>query len=148
MASLLIISGPNDGEFYSIKGDTLVGRGDDCTIQIVDERASRHHSKVAIDSSMMVPGTNVPKKRFILTDMGSSNGTFSNGAPIDGELVLKDGQTIGIGGTIILFTTRDYATSEEALEKITNIGKGNLSDAPSHWPTNDSWREERTVTDN
>ncbi|MBG84775.1 MAG: hypothetical protein CMJ40_09555 [Phycisphaerae bacterium] len=147
MASLLIISGPNDGEFYSIKGDTLIGRGDDCTIQIADERASRHHSKVVIDSSVMVPGTNVAKKRFILSDMGSSNGTYSNGSPIDGEQVLKDGQTIGIGGTTILFTTRDYTTAEEALEEITNIGQGTLADAPSHWPMSDSWREERTVTD-
>ena len=148
MASLIIIAGPNEGECYSVDTDvTVIGRGDDCQIQLADERASRNHSKVTLDTSAMVPGTSVPLKRFVLEDMGSSNGTSLNGQILNAGMVMADGQVIGIGGTQVLFTTRDYANSEDALKEITRIGQGTLADAATNWPTSDSWREERTLTD-
>ncbi|MDG2422938.1 MAG: FHA domain-containing protein [Phycisphaerales bacterium] len=148
MASLIIIAGPNEGECYSVDTDvTVIGRGDDCQIQLADERASRNHSKVTLDTSAMVPGTSVPLKRFVLEDMGSSNGTSLNGQILKAGMVMADGQVIGIGGTQVLFTTRDYANSEDALKEITRIGQGTLADAATNWPTSDSWREERTLTD-
>ena len=148
MASLIIIAGPNEGECYSVDTDvTVIGRGDDCQIQLADERASRNHSKVTLDTSAMVPGTSVPLKRFVLEDMGSSNGTSLNGQILKAGMVMADGQVIGIGGTQVLFTTRDYANSEDALKEITRIGQGTLADAATNWPTSDSWREERTLID-
>ena len=148
MASLIIIAGPNEGECFPIDADiTIIGRGDDCTIQLADEHASRNHSKVTLDTSAMLPGTSVPLKRFILEDMGSSNGTNLNGQRLEVGTVMSDGQVIGVGGSQILFTVRDFNSSEEALKEITRIGQGTLADAATHWPTSDSWREERTLTD-
>src|SRR5438094_741159 len=34
---------------------------------------------------------------FVLRDLGSTNGTFVNGAPISGDVVLADGHVIGLG---------------------------------------------------
>src|SRR5207248_1993248 len=34
---------------------------------------------------------------FVLRDLGSTNGTFVNGAPISGDVVLADGDVIGLG---------------------------------------------------
>jgi len=148
MASLIIIAGPNEGECFSIDSDiTIIGRGDDCTIQLADERASRNHSKVTLDTSAMLPGTSVPLKRYIIEDMGSSNGTSLNGQRLEVGTVMSDGQVIGVGGSQVLFTVRDFNSSEEALKEITRIGQGTLADAATHWPTSDSWREERTLTD-
>lgn len=148
MASLIIIAGPNEGEYFSIDSDiTTIGRGDDCQIQLADERASRNHSQITLDTSSMIPGTSVPLKRFVLEDLGSSNGTSLNGKILEAGTVMVDGQVIGIGGTQALFTTRDFTSTEEALKEITRIGQGSLADAATHWPMGDSWRDERTLTD-
>ncbi|MEE2907450.1 MAG: FHA domain-containing protein [Planctomycetota bacterium] len=148
MASLIIIAGPNEGEFFSIDNDiTIIGRGEDCQIQLADERASRNHSQVTLDTSSMISGTSVPLKRFVIEDLGSSNGTSLNGKLLEAGSVMTDGQVIGIGATQVLFTTRDFTSREEALKEITRIGQGTLADAATHWPMGDSWREERTLTD-
>ncbi|MCH2133359.1 MAG: FHA domain-containing protein [Phycisphaerales bacterium] len=148
MASLIIIAGPNEGEFFSIQDEvTVIGRGEDCQVQLADERASRNHSQVTLDTSAMVPGTSIPLKRFVLEDLGSSNGTSLNGTILEAGTVMDDGQVIGIGGTRVLFTLRDFNSADEALKEITRIGQGTLADAASFWPMNDAWQDERTLTD-
>ena len=148
MASLIIIAGPNEGEYFSVHDEiTVIGRGDDCEVQLADERASRNHSRVVLDTSQMVPGTSIPLKRYMLEDLGSSNGTSLNGAILTGGQAMDDGQVIGIGGTRLLFTLRDFGSAEEALKEITRIGQGTLADAATHWPIAESWQQERTLTD-
>ncbi|MCH2153088.1 MAG: FHA domain-containing protein [Phycisphaerales bacterium] len=148
MASLIIIAGPNEGEYFSVHDEiTVIGRGDDCQVQLADERASRNHSRVVLDTSQMVPGTSIPLKRYMLEDMGSSNGTSLNGDILESATQIDDGQVIGIGGSRLLFTLREFGSAEEALKEITRIGQGSLADAASHWPMTEGWKEERTLTD-
>ena len=148
MASLIIISGPNEGEYFSVHSDsTVIGRGDDCEVQLADERASRNHSRVVLDTSQMVPGTTIPLKRYMVEDLGSSNGTSLNGDMLQSSQQIEDGQVIGVGGSRLLFTLREFGSAEEALKEITRIGQGSLADAASHWPMNEGWKDERTLTD-
>lgn len=65
----------------------VIGRSLDCALPIPqDTLASNRHAQLMLDRGVIV-----------LTDMGSSNGTFLNGASISGAEPLSDGDCITIG---------------------------------------------------
>ncbi len=72
-----------------------IGREEDNMVQLNDERVSRFHAKVQVDSD-----------RVILTDLESTNGTRVNGHPVKMH-VLKIGDQIAIGRCLLLFGSRD-----------------------------------------
>jgi FHA domain-containing protein len=80
-------------EFDLPPGETLIGRGPDCRITLVDPLVSRHHSKVRIDGS-----------KATIEDLGSRNGSRVNGRLIRGSHVLKDGDRIRIGTQELVFS--------------------------------------------
>ena len=50
MPSVYILRGPRAGDFYELKdGTTLVGRGPDNDIQIVEQSISRKHQDLPFD---------------------------------------------------------------------------------------------------
>ncbi|NIM61855.1 MAG: FHA domain-containing protein, partial [Acidobacteria bacterium] len=52
MAFLLVVGGPNEGDFHPLPKETVsVGRDEACTVQIVDEAVSRHHLKIRFDAA-------------------------------------------------------------------------------------------------
>lgn len=70
MPSLLVVSGPNEGDYHPLKGRTVtVGRDEECTIQIVDGLVSRRHLKVLYDEK---------SRRYCAFDDHSANGVFVN----------------------------------------------------------------------
>ena len=68
--AFLITRGSKEGEMYflSDKGQTIVGRGEQCDIQIHDSGISRRHFCITKQDG-----------KYFLQDMGSANGTFING---------------------------------------------------------------------
>ena len=96
-AYLVVIAGPSFGEMYKIRGDKVVlGRGDKTDIRIVDDGISREHAAVQREGG-----------KIVLVDLGSTNGTFCNGARVERQ-DLTDGDKISIGATTILrFTYQD-----------------------------------------
>jgi diguanylate cyclase (GGDEF)-like protein len=96
-AYLVVISGPNFGEMYKLKGDrSLLGRGERTDLRVLDEGISREHAAIERDGGKMV-----------LVDLGSTNGTFCNGVRVSRQH-LTDGDKISIGATTILkFTYQD-----------------------------------------
>lgn len=74
-------------------GSFIVGRDPSrSSLAVDDPRASRaHFSIIARDDD------------YLIYDLGSSNGTFVNGALVTGETVLKDGDTIEFGRTVATF---------------------------------------------
>lgn len=135
MPCLYVISGPDEGTIFSLTGDGLVtiGRGDDATMQLVDERSSRVHcgltprQETAGDFGLAV-------KRWILGDCGSSNGTRVGNERIDGDVLLEDGDMIGLGRTGVVFLTDDYDDRDSAAARCATLGidGGTLSDMG--WP--------------
>ncbi|MFQ6024264.1 MAG: GGDEF domain-containing protein [Acidiferrobacterales bacterium] len=98
---LTVIAGGPVGTTYtlSLEGETVIGRGLDADVRFDDQRISRRHARLLI----------VAKGQGLLEDLGSSNGTFVNGARIKQQPV-KDGDKIQIGTNALLkFSYQDEA---------------------------------------
>lgn len=87
-------------EFPLIHRITSIGRGIDNDIVVDDEQVSRHHVKVEFSGDMLH-----------ITDLNSSNGTTLNNSKIQPmtPLPVKDGDTIGIGSSIVIVRLSDAA---------------------------------------
>ncbi|WP_420156828.1 FhaA domain-containing protein [Nocardiopsis sp. CNT-189] len=70
---------------------TLLGRGTDCDLRLVDNGVSRHHAEIRIEDDDAV-----------LVDLGSTNGTFVNGQQVR-RAGLVDGTRISLGRTTMTF---------------------------------------------
>src|SRR6185312_1552209 len=98
LAYLVVLAGVSAGEMFKLQEDrTVVGRGTKVTLRLNDEGVSREHCAFVRDGEKM-----------IVTDLGSTNGTYVNGIKIDRK-ELTDGDKIMVGSTTILkFTFHDY----------------------------------------
>ena len=106
MASLLVVSGPNEGDYYPIGKRTLVvGRDEGCPVQLTDDRVSRKHLQIRCEGD----------GRVILLDMKSANGTWINGRQLEGEMDLSDNDEIGVGDSKLVYTVQDFPDRESAL---------------------------------
>lgn len=95
LVTIRVLEGMERGRVYS--RSTLpvsIGREDDNTIQLNDDRISRFHAKLQDHSG-----------RVILTDLDSTNGTRVNGHPIQMR-VLQQGDVIAVGRCVLLFSER------------------------------------------
>jgi pSer/pThr/pTyr-binding forkhead associated (FHA) protein len=63
---------------------------DDSAVRVDDPRVSRRHAEFR----RAVEGT------WTLTDLGSANGTFVNGAPLKGTIALKPGDRVRVAETV------------------------------------------------
>jgi pSer/pThr/pTyr-binding forkhead associated (FHA) protein len=115
MASIIIATGEQKGDFYPLGHRTnVVGRDEALPIQILDEHVSRKHMRIRFDEE---------SKRYSVIDMGSKNGVLINGAKIDKETVLTDGDYITIGDTTLMFTLKDFKDRESALSHYKKVGE-------------------------
>jgi two-component system cell cycle response regulator len=102
-AYLVVLAGSNVGEMYKVEKErTVMGRGETVDVRLFDEGISREHAQVVQEAGKDGTGT-----QNILEDMGSTNGTFCNGARVQRQ-ALADGDKILLGSTTILkFTYQD-----------------------------------------
>jgi two-component system, cell cycle response regulator len=96
-AYLVVMAGSNVGEMHKLDKEQLViGRGDKADLRLLDDGIARDHARVVKDGAEMV-----------LEDMGSTNGTYCNGARVTRQ-ALSEGDKILLGSTTILkFTYQD-----------------------------------------
>ncbi len=87
-AQLIIVEGPNEGRSFDLGGASVLGRDTSAGIVLEDPEASRRHASVSAEGSTLA-----------IEDLGSTNGTFVNGAQIGGRERLGDGDVVKIGGT-------------------------------------------------
>jgi hypothetical protein len=76
---VVAIQGPLDGRRWEIHDELIIGRGEDCQIQIDDRQVSRHHARIS-----MLDG------KLMLEDLDSKNGTFLGGKLITESMPLTD----------------------------------------------------------
>jgi pSer/pThr/pTyr-binding forkhead associated (FHA) protein len=105
LASLLFRSGELKGKRLPIKVPVVnIGRGDYNDVVIADPSVSTMHAKLQRREAI-----------WILTDLGSTNGTFVEGERLTGEMPLSPGTTIKFGDVSALF---------EPLDEMVPAGKG------------------------
>ena len=92
-AMLVIRQGPQAGMSFPLTGQqSVIGREEGLEIVLQDPESSRRHSRVYWQAG-----------RYVIEDMGSTNGTFVNGIQITGPQFLNAGDSIGVGQTALVF---------------------------------------------
>jgi pSer/pThr/pTyr-binding forkhead associated (FHA) protein len=115
MASIIITSGPQKGNYYPLGQRTnVIGRAEALPIQILDDLVSRRHMQIRYDKD---------KKQYHAIDMKSKHGVFINSGKIIKETVLVDGDEILIGQTALMFTEKDFDDRESALSHFKKVGE-------------------------
>jgi K+-sensing histidine kinase KdpD len=90
--TLLVLQGPDKGRRFELPdASTLVGR-DSKQLPLTDNTVSRRHAELAPANG-----------DWIVKDLGSSNGTYVNGARVDRLYTLKLGDQIRVGRTLMVF---------------------------------------------
>jgi serine phosphatase RsbU (regulator of sigma subunit) len=91
MATLILLQGQNTGRRFACDGDSIsIGRQADCGVCLDDPAVSRHHARLHRNG-----------ERFIIEDLGSSNGTYLNGCRIAGKQHLTEDDTLQIGPYVL-----------------------------------------------
>jgi hypothetical protein len=91
---LIGTQGPYSGNIFEVTGNEMtIGRDVTNTVSLSDDTtSSRRHAKIDCSGGC-----------YTITDLGSSNGTFVNGAKIAGSQALNPGDEIQIGSTKFRF---------------------------------------------
>ncbi|MFN2119096.1 MAG: FHA domain-containing protein [Anaerolineales bacterium] len=89
---LVMRSGPTPGATFALEGDQLIiGRDVTSNIAIGDAEVSRKHARLTFQGG-----------KYVIEDLGSTNGTFVNGQRLTGPVVLKPGDLVALGEQIVL----------------------------------------------
>ena len=89
---LIMRSGPTPGAAFTLEGDQItIGRDSANGITINDAEISRRHARLTFQGG-----------KYVLEDLGSTNGTFVNGQRLAGPRVLKAGEVVSFGEQIVL----------------------------------------------
>lgn len=85
-------SGPTPGVVFPLEGEQLtIGRDSSNGVAINDAEVSRKHSRLTFQGG-----------KYVIDDLGSTNGTFVNGQRLAGPVVLKAGDVVSLGEQIVL----------------------------------------------
>src|SRR5499433_1761348 len=88
---LVALTGPLKGQVITLAAETSIGRGSSNHIAVSDPSLSRRHC--------LITGA---ETGFTLTDLGSSNGAYVNGVPVQ-ERLLEHGDQLTLGDSVFLF---------------------------------------------
>ncbi|HVF36242.1 MAG TPA: GGDEF domain-containing protein [Candidatus Saccharimonadia bacterium] len=111
-ACMVVISGQRLGQCIDLHDvPVVIGRAPGSDFQIEHRSVSRAHCKVYHDGG-----------KFYVRDLGSTNKTLVNGRPA-AETVLKDGDLIAVGETVLKFVRRGSleARYHEALYELATV---------------------------
>jgi diguanylate cyclase (GGDEF)-like protein len=102
-ACFVVLTGSQAGKMFTLENDSAdIGRDPTAAIVLNDQGVSRRHAQVHCADG----------RRVVLVDLGSTNGTYCNGAKIS-ERCLEDGDRVQIGSATILKFSYQDALEEE-----------------------------------
>ena len=102
MARLFILSGDHIGQTHDLTGPCSLGRGKEADVVIGGKSVSRLHARLEQDAG----------GRWVLSDLGSSNGTLVEGQRLNGPCTLMDGETFNLGDVELRLRLDAPAASE------------------------------------
>lgn len=127
LITLRVLDGADRGRiFQEIPTPLTIGREEGNPIQLNDDRVSRFHLKLQDDAG-----------EIVLTDLESTNGTKVNGETVRVWL-LRPGDVIALGRTILLFGSRDQIAGRLARLRGADLGEGIPLDSEELEPENTS----------
>ena len=95
--TIRVLDGADRGRvFQDLNPPITVGREEGNTIQLNDERVSRYHVKIQEDHD-----------RLVITDLESTNGTKVNNEDMTNIRILRFGDMIQVGRSVLLFGSRE-----------------------------------------
>jgi pSer/pThr/pTyr-binding forkhead associated (FHA) protein len=115
MADLIleIVEGDDAGRQTQLEGSIEIGREASNGLAIDDEQASRRHTRVTAEGD-----------HALVEDLGSTNGTYLNGQPIEGQRTLRPGDRLRVGLTIFeLRTAADVQRQPSAVIPVPQFTK-------------------------
>jgi predicted component of type VI protein secretion system len=119
---LVVQAGAQCGQVYKIEKDSLtIGRGASNDITFADPAMSRVHCEIRLEGD-----------DYVVEDRHSANGTFVNDEQIELPFLLRPGDTIRLGQTVLLF-------QEEGVEETTAAGAGATSAAEAEPTPSRPW---------
>jgi diguanylate cyclase (GGDEF)-like protein len=117
-AILTVIRSRGDlGQHASVKGPILLGRSPDCGIRLQDLSVSWQHARI----------TPSGEDDYLLEDLESTNGTRVNGVPVKTPHLLRDGEKIFMGETVLRFSLGDAMDVDFQAEIALLVGTDPLS---------------------
>src|SRR3954465_14410474 len=118
VASLFVIQGADQGKRFELKSKPMaLGRDHSNPIRLHDTEVSRRHAEVRpVDNS------------YRIVDLGSANGTFVNGQPVD-QAPLRPGDRLQLGQTVMLFSEAPPGSGDrEAASRVNMLGPASPDD--------------------
>jgi pSer/pThr/pTyr-binding forkhead associated (FHA) protein len=86
---LVLTSGAMEGNSLGLSGEPVaIGRSPDSTLVIRDDYTSTNHARISVENG-----------NWVLTDLGSTNGTLCGGVPVSGTVTLHINESVTIGAT-------------------------------------------------
>ena len=116
MATLHVLQGPDKGRTYQTPDEpAVIGRSSD-QIHLSDHTASRRHAEIRPDNGS-----------WLLVDLNSSNGTYLNGQRVVSPTVLRHGDQIKVGSTLLVFTGQEHVGAFSGPDMIRDLVDMDLS---------------------
>jgi pSer/pThr/pTyr-binding forkhead associated (FHA) protein len=91
---LEIVEGEDAGRQTPLEGAVEIGRDASTGLALDDDQASRRHARVSAQGD-----------HAMVEDLGSTNGTYLNGQPIEGRRTLRPGDRLRVGLTVFELRT-------------------------------------------
>ena len=114
MASIIVKTGEQDGDFYPLgRRSRVIGRADILPVQINGESFLHKHVQIRYDPAI---------DGYLAIDMNSLCGVFINGQKIANEVLLQNNDTVKIGDTTLLFTLQDFSEQKNAIHYFKRTG--------------------------
>ncbi len=108
MARLIVTTPDGAQREHTLRAINTIGRHPDQHVQILDRVVSKEHALITFAD-----------EGYWLQDMGSRNGTFVNGAQIQGRTRLNDGDVVTLGSSRLAFV--DGARPQVAQEAVSQV---------------------------
>jgi two-component system, cell cycle response regulator len=110
---LIYPTGPDMGRKFTLEGGALlIGRGADCDIVVDMDSVSRRHAQIERRGAVV-----------LISDQGSTNGTYVNELQVAAERALCDGDQVKVGNAIFKFLSGGNVEAgyHEAIYRMTII---------------------------
>lgn len=102
---LLVVAGAEVARVYPLDAsDRIIGRGKSADILVPEKAVSTRHASVGYDG-----------KRHYVRDLGSTNKTFVNDAPVRRDTPLRVGDALRVGETVFVYLASEPTTEDRTL---------------------------------